>query len=132
MKDHKTWEFYNGQTTAIFDDLRDSEERCYRIYADSFGDKVHHIATGLTKENAELIVQAHNAGMLDPITDGEAERLLDDAKEYLQFETFDNQPTIHMLRLIAKDMQGNGTHQDVKRSRGNWLMRFVRALEEKR
>lgn len=61
---------------------------------------------------------------------------LDYADEVKEIEeilrTFENQPTMHMLRLIAKDMQGNGTHQDVKRSRGNWLMRFVRAFEEKR
>ena len=73
MKEHKVWKFYNGRTTAMFDDLRDSDERCYRIYVDSFGDKIHHIATGLTKANAELIVQAHNVGILGPITDDEAE-----------------------------------------------------------
>lgn len=64
MSEHKIWEFYEGRTTAMFDDLRDSEERCYRIYTDSFGNKVHHIAAGLTKENAELIVKAHNDELL--------------------------------------------------------------------
>ncbi len=54
-------EFYDARTTAMLDDMRDLDERYHRIYADSFGDKVHHIATGITKTNAESIVHACNS-----------------------------------------------------------------------
>jgi len=45
---------------AATDDLKDTDKRTYAIYADSFGPHVHHIAVGLTKEDAELIVKAVN------------------------------------------------------------------------
>lgn len=43
---------------AATDDLHNIEDRQYAIYKDSFGPHVHFIATGLTKEDAELIIKA--------------------------------------------------------------------------
>ncbi len=55
------WKFYEAKTTAMLDDLKDEEKRTFRIYADSFGMTVHHVATGIIEANAELIVRACNS-----------------------------------------------------------------------
>lgn len=51
---------------------------------------------------------------------------------YAQLEgllgTFEDQPTKFLLRLIALDMQGSGTREEIKRARGNWLIRLAKAL----
>ncbi len=58
---HTPLSFYDARTTAILDDLKDLEDRNYMIYADSFGETVHHVATGVTKDYAEFIVRACNS-----------------------------------------------------------------------
>ncbi len=50
------WFIMDGRTTAALDDL--VGERPFKIYADSFGTKVHHVATGASEEDARLIAAA--------------------------------------------------------------------------
>ena len=48
---------YDGCEIACLDDLRDepNDKRTWIVYEDSWGDKVHHIANGMTKEDAEWL-----------------------------------------------------------------------------
>ena len=44
---------------VCLDDLRDLDKREWGVYADSFGDKVHHISSGgMTEANARLVAAA--------------------------------------------------------------------------
>ena len=52
---------------AMLDDLK-GPPRTISIYCDSFADKVHHIAAGVSEEDAQRIVACVNAcaGIPDP------------------------------------------------------------------
>ena len=42
---------------------------------------------------------------------------------------FEGQDVADMLRLIARDIEGRATSEDVKLARANWLIRLARAIE---
>ena len=44
--------------------------------------------------------------------------------------TFENQPTLHLLKLIAGDLDGTHYHKDIRRARANWLRDLIGALSE--